>query len=66
MSVGNILQALEESGAADDTIILFVADHGRPLPFISCHYLADAGVAAAFERYPKTGSGRAFAAKRRR
>jgi N-sulfoglucosamine sulfohydrolase len=33
IAVGNILKALEESGAADDTIVLFVADHGMPMPF---------------------------------
>ena len=33
MAVGNILDALEASGEADNTVILFVADHGMPLPF---------------------------------
>ncbi|MCW2364589.1 N-sulfoglucosamine sulfohydrolase [Sphingobium sp. B7D2B] len=33
IAVGNILKALEESGAADDTIVLFVSDHGMPFPF---------------------------------
>lgn len=33
MAVGNILRALEESGAADNTIVLFVSDHGMPFPF---------------------------------
>ncbi len=31
--VGAILQALDESGQRDDTIILFLSDHGMPLPF---------------------------------
>jgi len=33
---------------------------------LSFHYFADPHVAAAFERYLKSGSGRAFAAKRLR
>lgn len=32
-SLGNVLGALERSGAADDTIIVFCADHGMPFPF---------------------------------
>ncbi len=31
--VGAILQALDASGQRDDTIILFLSDHGMPLPF---------------------------------
>lgn len=33
IAVGNIVKALDDSGMADDTIILFVADHGMPFPF---------------------------------
>ena len=32
-AVGAVIQALEASGAADDTFILFLSDHGMPLPF---------------------------------
>lgn len=32
-SVGEILQALQASGQADNTIIIFLSDHGMPLPF---------------------------------
>ncbi|RKF17577.1 hypothetical protein D6851_16650 [Altericroceibacterium spongiae] len=32
-AVGNILRVLDESGEADNTIIVFVSDHGMPLPF---------------------------------
>ena len=32
-AVGAILQALENSGHADDTIVMFLSDHGMPLPF---------------------------------
>ena len=31
--VGEILRALQESGAEQDTIIVFLSDHGMPLPF---------------------------------
>lgn len=30
---GEIMRALEESGKKDDTVILFLSDHGMPLPF---------------------------------
>jgi N-sulfoglucosamine sulfohydrolase len=30
---GHILKALEESGQADDTLVMFLSDHGMPLPF---------------------------------
>lgn len=33
----------------------------KPWRLLSCHYFARAERAAAFERYLKTGSGRAFA-----
>ena len=38
----------------------------KPWRLISAHYFADPHVAVEFERYLKTGSGRAFAAKRLR
>ncbi len=31
--VGEILQALEASGEANNTVVLFLSDHGMPLPF---------------------------------
>lgn len=37
-----------------------------PWRLISSHFFIDQNVAAAFERYLKNGSGRAFAAKRLR
>ncbi|QGJ70253.1 N-sulfoglucosamine sulfohydrolase [Planctomycetales bacterium 10988] len=30
---GKVLQALEESGLADNTLVMFLSDHGMPLPF---------------------------------
>jgi len=38
----------------------------KPWRLVSAHYFSDESVAAAFERYLKSGSGRAFAAKRLR
>ncbi len=31
--VGHILKALRDAGEADDTMIMFLSDHGMPLPF---------------------------------
>jgi len=31
--VGRVLRALEESGEADNTVVVFLSDHGMPLPF---------------------------------
>jgi N-sulfoglucosamine sulfohydrolase len=31
--VGTILKALEESGQSENTLVLFLSDHGMPLPF---------------------------------
>lgn len=38
----------------------------KPWNLVSCHWFEAATTAAAFERYLKSGSGRAFAAKRLR
>lgn len=32
-AVGAILKALEESGQQDETVVVFLSDHGMPLPF---------------------------------
>jgi N-sulfoglucosamine sulfohydrolase len=31
--VGHVLQTLRDSGAADNTLVMFLSDHGMPLPF---------------------------------
>ncbi|MGF1579622.1 MAG: sulfatase [Gemmataceae bacterium] len=38
--VGAVLRALEESGMAENTIVIFLSDHGMPLPFAktNCYY----------------------------
>ena len=33
IAIGNILQALDESGEAERTVVVFCADHGMPFPF---------------------------------
>ena len=33
ISIGRVLRALEESGAADNTLVVFSSDHGMPFPF---------------------------------
>ena len=38
----------------------------KPWRLLSCHYFENPATAAAFERYLKSGSGRAFATKRLR
>jgi N-sulfoglucosamine sulfohydrolase len=32
-AVGQILRALKESGEADNTLVMFISDHGMPFPF---------------------------------
>jgi N-sulfoglucosamine sulfohydrolase len=32
-AVGHVLKALEESGETNNTVVIFLADHGMPLPF---------------------------------
>ena len=59
-NVQRILDALEASGQADHTLVLFTTDHGLPLPRAKCD-LRDAGLEAALiMRWPGE-----FAANRR-
>lgn len=39
-TVGAVLQALDESGQADNTLVVFMSDHGMALPFAktNCYY----------------------------
>ena len=39
-TVGAVLRALDESGRADQTLVMFLSDHGMPLPFAktNCYY----------------------------
>lgn len=45
--IGRILDTLESSGLAENTIVIFTTDHGLPLPRAKCD-LYDPGVEAAF------------------
>ncbi|MCJ2184334.1 sulfatase [Novosphingobium sp. 1949] len=58
IAVGHILDTLEASGEADNTVVLFVADHGMPLPFAkaTCY---DHGIRTpVILRYPGMGAPR--------
>ncbi len=49
---GMVLDALEASGHAEDTLVLFTVDHGPPFPGMKCN-LNDAGTGVALMmRYP--------------
>ncbi len=51
-NVQRILDALDRSGQADNTLIIFTTDHGLPLPRAKCD-LRDAGlIAALLMRWP--------------
>lgn len=54
-AVGAILQALESSGLAEDTLFVFTTDHGIEVPRAKWH-LYDPGIAIALiMRYPRGG-----------
>ena len=45
-AIGKILQSLSETGLEENTIVIFVADHGVELPHCKCH-LYDGGIRTA-------------------
>lgn len=47
---GRILQALQDAGLADDTLVLVTTDHGPPFPFMKCN-LTDHGTGVAMLLY---------------
>jgi N-sulfoglucosamine sulfohydrolase len=54
-SVGTIVDAVDRSGRADDTLFIFTTDHGMPFPKAKCS-LYDAGIEIALiARYPQRG-----------
>ncbi|WP_079730652.1 sulfatase family protein [Novosphingobium mathurense] len=60
IAVGHILDALDASGEAANTIVLFVADHGMPMPFAkaTCY---DHGIRTpVILNYPGMGTPRRF------
>jgi arylsulfatase A-like enzyme len=53
--IGRILRALDESGLADNTIVIFTTDHGIEVPRAK-HFLFDAGIATSLlMRWPAAG-----------
>ncbi len=56
--VGSILKALEESGEAEDTFIMFLSDHGMPLPFAKTQLYHHSTWTPLIVKWPgKTGAG---------
>ena len=56
---GHILQALEDSGEADNTLVMFLSDHGMPLPFAKTQLYHHSTHTPLIVRWPgvtKTGS----------
>lgn len=50
--IGHVLDALRDSGALDDTLVLFTTDHGLPFPDMKCN-LFDGGIAVSLlARFP--------------
>ncbi len=59
--VGMVLNAIEESGREDDTVVIFTTDHGIAFPFMKCNLL-DTGIGVSLiMRFPgRRYSGRAI------
>lgn len=58
-AVGQILQALKESGEADNTIVMFLSDHGMPFPFSKTQLYHQSTLTPLIFRWPgviKSGS----------
>lgn len=51
-SVGKILQALEESGRAGDTLVVFSSDHGMAMPFSKANAWEESLHVPLFVRWP--------------
>lgn len=51
--VGALLQALDEAKLADDTFVLFISDHGMPLPFAKTNCYYQSTRTPWIVRYPK-------------
>lgn len=50
--VGAILKALDESGLADDTLVVFTSDHGMPLPFAKTNCWRHSTITPWIVRWP--------------
>ena len=49
---GSILQALEESGVMENTIVIFISDHGMPFPFAKTNLYRHSTRTPWMVRYP--------------
>ncbi|WP_440877322.1 sulfatase-like hydrolase/transferase [Thalassotalea sp. PLHSN55] len=55
--VKEMLQALDESGLSDDTIVIFYADHGWAMPFAKTNIWNASTRTPLIVRWPKSGQG---------
>lgn len=53
-AVGEILQSLEESGAGNNTLVMFVSDHGMPFPFAKTQLYHHSTLTPLIVRWPGT------------
>lgn len=51
--VGSLLKALEETGNRENTLVLFVSDHGMPLPFAKTNCYLNSTRTPLIVRWPK-------------
>ncbi len=50
--VGAVLQALDDSGLSDNTIVMFISDHGMPLPFAKSNVYLNSNKTPWIVRWP--------------
>ncbi len=59
-AVGSIMKALAESGAEEETFILFLSDHGMPLPFAKTQLYHHSTVTPLIVKWPGVTESGAF------
>lgn len=52
--VGSVLQAIDEAGVKENTLVLFCSDHGMPLPFAKTNCWLNSTKTPLIVRYPGT------------
>lgn len=52
-AVGQVLLALEQSGEADNTLVIFLSDHGMPFPFVKTQLYHQSTRTPLIARWPK-------------